>query len=143
MHAGIPPVQVCLNCHNQVKEGKQTGKTEIDKIYAAIADNKPIEWVKVHNLPDHVYFNHAQHYNVGKVECEECHGEVEKMDEIIQVEDLSMGWCIECHRTKAVQFTNNKFYEQYSEPHKKMENGDIDEVTVQMMGGDDCQKCHY
>ena len=143
MHAGIPPVNVCMNCHSQVKEGKQTGKEEIDKIYAAIADNKPIEWVKVHNLPDHVYFNHAQHYNVGKVACEECHGEVEKMDQIIQVEELSMGWCIDCHREKAVQFTNNKFYEQYSELHKKMENGEIDKVTVQMMGGDDCQKCHY
>ncbi len=143
MHAGIPPVSVCMNCHSQVKEGKQTGKKEIAKIYNALDNNKPIEWVKVHNLPDHVYFNHAQHYNVGKVECEECHGEVEKMDQIIQVEDLSMGWCIECHRTKEVQFTNNKFYEQYAELHRKMENGDIDKVTVQMMGGDDCQKCHY
>ena len=143
MHAGIPPVSVCMNCHSQVKEGTQTGKTEIDKIYAAIADNKPIEWVKVHNLPDHVYFNHAQHYNVGKVECEECHGEVEKMDEIIQVEDLSMGWCIECHRTKEVQFANNKFYEQYAELHKRVKDGEVGKVTVQMMGGDDCQKCHY
>jgi cytochrome c551/c552 len=143
MHAGIPPVNVCMNCHSQVKEGKQTGKKEIDKIYAAIKDNKPIEWVKVHNLPDHVFFSHAQHYKVGKVECEECHGEVEKMDQIIQVEELSMRWCIDCHREKAVQFTNNKFYEQYTKLHQKMENGEIDKVTVQMMGGDDCQKCHY
>jgi len=143
MHAGIPPVNVCMNCHSQVKEGKQTGKKEIDKIYAAIKDNKPIEWIKVHNLPDHVYFNHAQHVNVGKVGCEECHGEVEKMDQIIQVEPLSMGWCIECHRDKEIQFANNKFYDQYTGLHKKMKDGVIDKVTVQMIGGDDCQKCHY
>ena len=143
MHAGIPPVKLCMNCHSQVKEGKRTGKKEIAKIYAALENNKPIEWIKVHNLPDHVYFNHAQHVNVGKVECEECHGEVEKMDQIIQVEPLSMGWCIDCHRDKEIQFTNNKFYEQYNKLHEQMASGEIDKVTVQMIGGDECQKCHY
>ncbi len=143
MHAGIPPVQVCLNCHNQVREGKITGTEEIAKIHQAVADNKPIEWIKVHNLPDHVYFNHAQHVNAGKVDCNDCHGEVEKMDEIIQVEDLSMGWCVECHRTTEVQFASNKFYEQYLSTHEKLKNGELDKVTVQTMGGDECQKCHY
>jgi hypothetical protein len=143
LHAGIPPVELCMNCHSQVKKGKQTGEKEIAKIYAAIENNKPIEWIKVHNLPDHVYFNHAQHVNVGKVECEECHGEVEKMDVIIQTEPLSMGWCIDCHRDKEVQFTNNKFYEQYNKLHEQMKDGKINKVTVQMIGGDECQKCHY
>jgi len=143
MHAGIPPVATCMNCHSQVKKGKKTGTEEIAKIYAAIENNKPIEWIKVHNLPDHVYFNHAQHVNVGKIDCQQCHGEVEKMDEIIQVKDLSMGWCIECHRTQSVQFASNKFYEQYTKLHQKMKDGEMTTVTVQNIGGDECQKCHY
>ncbi|MCF6170494.1 MAG: c-type cytochrome [Bacteroidales bacterium] len=143
MHAGIPPVNVCMNCHSQVKQGKLTGTKEIDKIYSAIERNKPIEWIKVHNLPDHVYFNHAQHVNVGKVACAECHGPVEKMDQIIQVEDLSMGWCIQCHREKEVQFADNKFYDQYTKLHQQIKSGKISKVTVQMIGGDECQKCHY
>ncbi len=143
MYAGIPPVETCMNCHSQVKKGKKTGIEEIAKIYAAIEQKKPIEWVKVHNLPDHVYFNHAQHVNVGKLECQQCHGEVEKMDEIIQVNDLSMGWCIDCHRTQSVQFANNKFYEQYTQLHQKLKNGERSAVTVLDIGGDECQKCHY
>jgi cytochrome c551/c552 len=143
MHAGIPPVELCMNCHNQVKEGKKTGKEEIAKIYAAIENNDPIEWVKVYNLPDHVYFNHAQHVNVGKLDCAQCHGEVEKMDQIIQVPDLSMGWCIDCHRNESVQFASNKFYEQYKKLHQKIEAGEMPNVTVQDIGGDECAKCHY
>jgi len=132
-----------MNCHSQVKKGKKTGTEEIAKIYAAVEQQKPIEWVKVHNLPDHVYFNHAQHVNVGKLECQQCHGEVEKMDEIIQVNDLSMGWCIVCHRTQSVQFASNKFYEQYTQLHQKLKNGERSAVTVLDIGGDECQKCHY
>ena len=143
LHAGIPTMGTCMNCHNVVKEGKTTGKVEIAKIYAAIENNKPVEWVKVHNLPDHVYFNHAQHVNVGQLECEDCHGEVEKMDEIIQVEDLSMGWCVECHRTTEVQFASNKFYDQYSQLHEQLKNGDKKAIMVTDIGGEDCQKCHY
>lgn len=143
MHAGIPPMSTCMNCHNQVKEGKKTGTEEIAKIYTAIETNNPVEWIKVHNLPDHVYFNHAQHVKVGKLECQECHGEVEKMDQIIQVEDLSMGWCIECHRTSEVQFASNKFYDQYTQIHEKLNNGTKKIVSVTDVGGEDCQKCHY
>lgn len=143
MHAGVPPVETCMNCHNQVKKGKITGTEEIDKIYAAYENNEPIEWIKVYNLPDHVYFNHAQHVNVGKLDCAQCHGEVEKMDEIIQIPDLSMGWCIECHRSESVQFATNKFYEQYKELHKKFKDGEMPNVTVQNVGGDECAKCHY
>lgn len=143
LHAGIPPVQVCLNCHNQVKEGKITGTEEIAKIHEAYNSGKPIEWVKVHNLPDHVYFNHAQHVAVGKVDCNDCHGEVEKMDVIIQTETLSMGWCIDCHRTREVQFATNKFYDQYKKLHEQIEKGEKSKVRVADMGGEDCQKCHY
>lgn len=143
LHAGIPPVAVCMNCHSQVKTGKITGDKEIAKVIESYNNKKPIEWIKVHNLPDHVYFNHAQHVKVGKVDCEECHGAVEEMDEIVQVEDLSMGWCIDCHRTKEVQFANNKFYDQYKRMHEKLRIGDKKKVTVVDMGGEDCQRCHY
>jgi hypothetical protein len=150
MHAGIPPTQVCMNCHKQVRnteltfeDGTIKGSDEIAKIYDHLDNGKPIEWIKVHNLPDHVYFNHAQHVNVGNLECEECHGNVEDMDQIVQVEDLSMGWCIECHRTKEVQFTNNKFYDKYKVLHEKLAKGEIGKVTEAMMGGDECQRCHY
>lgn len=142
MHSGIPPVAVCMNCHNQVKKGKITGEAEIAKVIEAYNNNEPIQWVKVHNLPDHVYFNHAQHVNVGKMDCTECHGDVAKMDEIIQVNDLSMGWCIDCHRTKEVQFSN-KFYDQYKQLHEEIAKGEISKVFVTDVGGEDCQRCHY
>ncbi|MCB2207453.1 MAG: c-type cytochrome [Bacteroidetes bacterium] len=142
MHSGIPPVAVCMNCHNQVKKGKITGETEIAKVIDAYNNGEPIEWVKVHNLPDHVYFNHSQHVNVGKMDCTECHGDVEKMDEIIQVNDLSMGWCIDCHRTKEVNFAN-KFYDQYKQLHEEIANGEKSKVLVTDVGGEDCQRCHY
>jgi len=142
MHSGIPPVAVCMNCHNQVKKGKITGEAEIAKVIDAYNNGEPIEWVKVHNLPDHVYFNHSQHVNVGKMDCTECHGDVEKMDEIIQVNDLSMGWCIDCHRTKEVNFAN-KFYDQYKQLHEEIAKGEKSRVLVTDVGGEDCQRCHY
>ncbi|MDP2724271.1 MAG: c-type cytochrome [Bacteroidales bacterium] len=143
MHAGIPPVALCMNCHTSVKSGKKTGTVEIEKIYAAIDNNKPIEWIKVGNLADHVYFNHAQHVKVGKIDCQQCHGEVQKMDQVIQVGDFSMGWCIDCHRNQAVQFAENKFYDQYTKLHKDLKEGVLTTVTVKDIGGDECQKCHY
>ena len=140
--AGIPPASVCLNCHVIVKEGSRSGKFEIDKISQAIDENRPIEWVKVHNLPDHVFFSHAQHVSAGKIECITCHGDVTKMDQIIQVKDLSMGWCINCHRETKVQF-DNKFYGKYAELHKELKEGKISKVTAEKIGGTDCMKCHY
>ncbi|NTU62080.1 MAG: cytochrome c3 family protein, partial [Chloroflexi bacterium] len=116
-HAGIPSVNVCMNCHNVVKQGRNSGTAEIDKIYKALETGKPIEWVKVHNLPDHSYFNHAQHVVAGKIECESCHGDVKSMDRIMQVQQLSMGWCIECHRATEVQFTDNGYYQKFVRLH--------------------------
>jgi hypothetical protein len=142
-HAGIPPTQLCMNCHNVVKEGTHTGTEEIAKIYESIESGKPIEWIRVHNLPDHAYFNHAQHVNVGQLDCTECHGEVENMDRIVQVEDLSMGWCINCHRKTEVQFLDNEFYAHYQELHDKLKSGEIRRITVNTIGGNECQKCHY
>ena len=140
--AGIPPAIVCMNCHIIVREGTRSGKYEIDKIYKAIENNKPINWIKVHNLPDHVFFNHAQHVKAGKIDCAKCHGDVTGMDQIKQVSDLSMGWCVNCHRETGVQF-DNKFYTKYEDLHKQLKEGKISKVTVEKIGGTDCMKCHY
>ncbi len=104
----------------------------------------PIEWVRIHNLPDHVYFNHAQHVTVGKVACQNCHGKVEEMDEVKQYSPLSMGWCINCHRETEVKFADNKYYDNYYEMyHKEIDGKKRSKVTVEDIGGTECQKCHY
>ncbi len=141
--AGIPSVNTCMNCHLIVREGTNSGKFEIDKIHYAFDNNIPIEWVRVHNLPDHVFFSHAQHVGAGKLDCKECHGPVEEMDVLRQHSDLSMGWCLDCHRTHKVQFIENKYYSSYKEFHEQIATGKIDSVTVEQIGGTDCMKCHY
>jgi hypothetical protein len=141
--AGIPPVNVCMNCHLMVRNGTRSGGFEISKIITSYENQKPIEWIKVHNLPDHVFFSHAQHVSAGGVGCTECHGNVKEMNVIKQVSDLSMGWCLNCHRTREVNFHNNQFYTQYRELAGRLKKGEIDSVTVTMVGGRECMKCHY
>jgi cytochrome c2 len=144
------------------------GTAEIQKLYAYAGWNeatksynpdknndgtpdgaKPIEWVKIHNLPDHVYFNHSQHIKVGKQNCQTCHGNIQQMPEVYQFSDLSMGWCINCHRETKVDFydkenkTGNKYYSIYEKFHKDLKNHKMDSVTVENIGGTECQKCHY
>ena len=103
----------------------------------------PIQWVRIHNLPDHVYFNHAQHVTIGKVECQKCHGAVEKMEVMKQNAPLSMGWCVNCHRETEVKFKDNDFYKSYARFHEEIKKGTREKVTVQDIGGLECQKCHY
>ena len=103
----------------------------------------PIEWVRIHNLPDHAYFNHAQHVSVGKLECQTCHGPVQEMEVVKQYSPLSMGWCINCHRETAVKFTENEYYKSYAKFHKEIARGQREKVTVEEIGGLECQKCHY
>ena len=141
--AGIPPENVCMNCHLMVRKGTRSGTFEIAKLISSYENQKPIEWIKVHNLPDHVFFSHAQHVSAGKVECTECHGDVKKMDIIKQVSDLSMGWCLDCHRTKKLDVKNSAFYSQYRTLAEKLKKGEIDSVTIAMVGGRECMKCHY
>lgn len=154
--ATIPATNVCMNCHNGVSEGPTTGTAEIAKIYASAGFNPetlkydkepegPIEWVRIHNLPDHVFFSHAQHVTAGKIECQTCHGPVEEMEVVEQNADLSMGWCIDCHRETKVQFTQNAYYQDlFEEYHDKIAAGEEDFfVTVEKIGGTECQKCHY
>lgn len=103
----------------------------------------PIEWIRIHNLPDHVYFNHSQHVTVGKLDCQDCHGKVEEMEVLKQHSTLSMGWCINCHRQTEVKFTDNVYYESYTKYHDEIKAGVRDKVTVEDIGGLECQKCHY
>jgi cytochrome c2 len=141
--AGFPSTAVCMNCHNVVKKGKITGEVEIAKVVNSWNTKKPIEWVRVHNLPDHVWFSHAQHVNVGKRQCQECHGKVEEMDKIVQVENLGMGWCVNCHRNTNVQFKENEFYKEFAKYQEEIKAGTRSRVTVDDIGGNNCQLCHY
>lgn len=163
-HANIPSVNVCMNCHMAINEytgsaGKLyaedgseiNGTAEIKKLYEYAGWNgskyvnagKPIEWIRIHNLPDHVYFNHSQHVNAGKVQCQTCHGPITEMGEVHQFADLSMGWCVNCHRETKVQFTSNKFYSIYEKFHEDLKKNPSDSITVEKIGGTECQKCHY
>lgn len=103
----------------------------------------PIEWVRIHNLPDHAYFNHAQHVAVGKVECQTCHGKVEEMEVVKQHSPLSMGWCVNCHRKTEVKFDNDYYKNYYAKYHEQLAKGERTKVTVEDVGGLECQKCHY
>ena len=141
--AGIPSQNVCMNCHLLVRNGTRSGMFEIAKVISSYDDKKPIEWIKVYNLPDHVFFSHAQHVSVGGIGCTDCHGEVQEMTRIKQVTDLSMGWCIDCHRTRKVNFQENAFYSHYKGFADKMQIGDIDSIMVERVGGTECMKCHY
>lgn len=134
--ANIPSPNICMNCHNAVK----ASSPEIQKIYRAIEKDQPIEWIRVHNLPDLAYFNHSQHVNVGGLQCQQCHGEVEKMEVIEQRSTLTMGWCIDCHRKTSVNAKDNQYYDKLVEIHKKE---GVKDMKVADIGGLECSKCHY
>ena len=150
--AGIPSVNVCMNCHKGISKGPTTGTTEIAKIYEAAGwdpdkaeynkPQRPIQWVKVHNLQDFVFFSHQQHVKVGKQECATCHGDLKEMKAAKQVQTLSMAWCIDCHRkTEVPGMKDNPYYESL---HKKLaEKYKGQPITVDKMGGIECGKCHY
>lgn len=172
-HATIPSTNVCMNCHKQINEytgadthplvtlegEKVDGTAEIKKLYEYAGWDpakkdykrddqgnimaKPVEWVKIHNLPDHVYFNHSLHVVSGKLACQRCHGNIEEMDEVYQFADLSMGWCVNCHRETNVQFADNNYYSIFQKYHDEIKAGKRTEVKVSDIGGLECQRCHY
>jgi hypothetical protein len=141
--AGFPPENVCMNCHLLVRNGNRSGMFEIAKVVSSYEENKPIKWIKVYNLQDHVFFSHAQHVEAGGLNCRECHGPVEEMERIKLNQNLTMGWCIECHRTRIVNFRENNFYADYKELAEKIRSGETDSITVERIGGTECMKCHY
>jgi mono/diheme cytochrome c family protein len=138
--ANIPSPNICMNCHSQIKVGTNTGEAEIAKIYSAIQNNKPIEWVRIHNLPDLAYFNHSQHVVVGGIECQTCHGPIQEMDVVKQYSLLTMGWCIDCHRKTDVNTKGNEYYDKLVKLHDEKKNG---KMKVEDIGGLECSKCHY
>ena len=151
--AGVPSANVCMNCHTYINEGRSDeGTQEISKIYAAIGfdpetrsyiegyEQQPIEWIRIHNLPDLAYFNHSQHVNVAGVECQECHGPIQEMEVVEQYSPLTMGWCIDCHRETKVDTTNNYYHDLNDDWIEKYHGEDI---TAEKIGGLECGKCHY
>ena len=161
-HSGIPSLNVCMNCHKNIaeyngEEDLDNGYTkdfytkEIKKLYDAVGwdednqaytgDTKPVKWVRIHNLPDFVYFNHAQHVQVGGVECQTCHGPVEEMEVMYQHSSLTMGWCINCHRETNVKLKENEYYAKIHDELSKKYG--VEKLTVAQMGGLECGKCHY
>ena len=177
-HSGVPSANVCMNCHAVVKGDDDEAKQEIGKIWKSFGldietdefvwdsvssyDQTPIEWIRVHNLPDHAYFNHAQHVTVGGLECQQCHGNMQEktvgqvatQEELNKIEfnikdgiefdhpTLTMGWCIDCHRQKDVDLVNNDYYADMHEKMKQKHEG-VENFTVDMIGGLECGKCHY
>ncbi|PKB42126.1 quinol:cytochrome c oxidoreductase pentaheme cytochrome subunit [Cellulophaga sp. RHA19] len=166
--SGIPSLNVCMNCHKSIYEYKgnpegpsqsdiENGYTnefytkEIKKLYAAVGwdeegqkytgESKPVEWVRIHNLPDFVYFNHSQHVSVAGVECQTCHGPIEEMEVVSQHAPLTMGWCINCHRETNVKMEGNAYYDKIHEELSKKYG--VGKLTAAMQGGLECGKCHY
>lgn len=167
-HSGIPSLNVCMNCHKSIYEykGNPEGPSaedlamgytnefytgEIKKLYEAVGwdeetqsyanEPKPVEWVRIHNLPDFAYFNHSQHVTVGQIECQTCHGPVEEMEIMYQYSPLTMGWCVNCHRETNVRMEGNDYYEKIHEELAKKYG--VEKVTAAQMGGLECGKCHY
>lgn len=170
--ATVPSLNICMNCHKGVQK-RAEGQEDIDispeiaKIYKALDYNpeksgaeqfgpnaKPVRWVRIHNLPDHAYFNHSQHVKVGKLACQTCHGPVEKMEVVQQWSSLQMGWCIDCHRTSGVDAANNNYYAALHEKAAKDMKANNNKsayfgpdgkvkITPAMNGGLECAKCHY
>lgn len=141
--AGLPSAGLCMNCHQVVRNGTNSGQFEINKIVDAYENNKDIEWIRIHNLPDHVFFNHAQHVNVGKRECQECHGDVENTHILKQEHDLSMGWCLDCHKETNINFKDNDYYKTFEALHKDLAEGVRDSIQAADIGANDCMKCHH
>jgi mono/diheme cytochrome c family protein len=135
--ANIPSANICMNCHSQIK----TESPEIKKIYRAIERKQPVQWVRVHNLPDLAYFNHSQHTQVGGIQCQTCHGPIQNMEVVYQYSALTMGWCINCHRETPLNTKGNAYYDNLVKLHDKSNNAVP--FTVSSNGGTECSKCHY
>ncbi len=160
-NAGIPSLNVCMNCHKNISQVADTTATpehskafydeQIQKLYTAVGwdvtlqkytgKTQPVKWVRIHNLQDFAYFNHSQHVTVAGVACQKCHGEVQTFEIQKQFAPLTMGWCIDCHRKTDVKMEGNAYYDKI---HKELSKKyGVDKLTAAQMGGLECGKCHY
>ena len=160
--SGIPSLNVCMNCHRNISEytgeedlengyTKEFYTNEIKKLYDAIGwdeenqsytgEEKPVQWIRIHNLPDFAYFNHSQHVTVGGVECQKCHGPVEEMEIMEQFAPLTMGWCVNCHKETNIDLKGNDYYKKIHEELSKKYG--VEQLTAAQFGGLECGKCHY
>jgi len=160
--SGIPSLNVCMNCHKNIsdyngEENLAEGHTldfyngEIAKLYDAVGwdvdqqvytgEEKPVKWIRIHNLPDFAYFNHSQHVTVAGVDCQKCHGPVEEMEILEQFVPLTMGWCINCHRETNVNMKDNEYYKKIHDELSKKYG--VEQITAAQFGGIECGKCHY
>ena len=153
-NATIPSLNICMNCHKVIASrlGVTTPSAEIHKIYDALGYDpqtqkydttkaRPIQWIRIHNLPDLVYFNHSQHVKVAGLKCQTCHGPVETMKEVYQYSPLTMKWCIQCHKRTGITYKDNGYYEKMEAIHDRIKRGE--KITEAEMGGIECGKCHY
>ena len=160
-NAGIPSLNVCMNCHKSIGEVAEATATpeyskafydeQIQKLYKAVGwdagsqsytgKTEPVKWVRIHNLPDFVYFNHSQHVTVAGIECQTCHGPVQEFEIMKQFSPLTMGWCVNCHRKTDVKMEGNEYYKKIHEELSKKYG--VDKLTAAQMGGLECGKCHY
>jgi mono/diheme cytochrome c family protein len=160
--SGIPSLNVCMNCHRNISEyngeedlengyTKEFYTNEIKKLYDAVGwdeesqsytgEEKPVKWIRIHNLPDFAYFNHAQHVTVAGVECQKCHGPVEEMEIMEQFAPLTMGWCVNCHKETNIDLKGNDYYKKIHEELSKKYG--VEQLTAAQFGGLECGKCHY
>jgi hypothetical protein len=138
--ANVPATQTCMNCHGQIDSNNPE---EVQKIRDSWDSGKPIEWVRVHNLPDYAYFSHEAHVNVG-VGCETCHGRIDQMEVVFQTEPLSMSWCLDCHRNpeehlRPVDEVTTMGYEV----ENQIEMGKRLVAQKNIHAPEYCQGCHY
>ena len=160
--AGIPSLNVCMNCHKYISEyngeediengyTKEFYTDEIKKLYKAVGwdeenqeytgEIQAVEWIRIHNLPAFAYFPHVQHVEVAGIECQTCHGPVEEMEVMYQYAPLTMEWCIDCHRKTNVNLKDNEYYKKIHEELSKKYG--VEKLTIAEMGGIECGKCHY
>lgn len=137
--ASVPPTQVCMNCHQLVARDKES----LEPIRQSAARGEPMRWVRVHDLPEYAYFDHSLHLRAG-VGCSSCHGDVAAMETVRQVEPLSMGWCLECHRDPAPHLRE---YDEITDtawtpPEDQRERGARFIAERGIAASESCTTCH-
>ena len=141
--AAVPPAATCMNCHSQVWKDSD----KLLPIRQAFFENQPVRWVRVHDLPDYVYFNHSAHTTRG-IGCETCHGRIDQMVQVYQHAPLTMQWCIDCHRNpepnlrKPENLTVMGYDDEKSPIHRQPNEGAEVKKQYKINPPQDCSTCH-